>query len=161
MSANSKSNDDFARHLTHGDPKHSSQQPMTTTRLSFRIAPPATAPASATCAMTALPASAGGCSAPVLTVAARASLMRLSVISSRSHQRWLPYPTPRAGSGVLDAELSSLRATHTAGQATAISVVGSAFGRQPMSNHARQRTRPSHHCCNGGVPWAGLLSLGR
>jgi hypothetical protein len=28
-------------------------------------------------------------------------------------------------------------------------------------NHALQRTRPSHHCCNRGVPWAGSLSLGR
>ena len=28
-------------------------------------------------------------------------------------------------------------------------------------NHALQRTRPSHHCCNRGVPRAGSLSLGR
>ena len=28
-------------------------------------------------------------------------------------------------------------------------------------NHALQRTRPSHHCCNRSVPWAGSLSLGR
>ena len=29
------------------------------------------------------------------------------------------------------------------------------------ANHALQRTRPSHHCCNRGVPRAGSLSLGR
>jgi hypothetical protein len=29
------------------------------------------------------------------------------------------------------------------------------------SNNALQRTRPSHHCCNRGVLWAGSLSLGR
>ena len=28
-------------------------------------------------------------------------------------------------------------------------------------NHALQRTRPSHHCCNRSVSWAGSLSLGR
>ena len=28
-------------------------------------------------------------------------------------------------------------------------------------NHALQRTRPSRHCCNPCVPWAGSLSLGR
>lgn len=27
-------------------------------------------------------------------------------------------------------------------------------------NHALQGTRPSHHCCNHGIPWAGSLSLG-
>ena len=27
-------------------------------------------------------------------------------------------------------------------------------------NHALQRTRPSHHCCNRGVSRAGSLSLG-
>ncbi len=26
-------------------------------------------------------------------------------------------------------------------------------------NHALQRTRPSHHCCNRGVSWAGSLTL--
>jgi hypothetical protein len=36
------------------------------------------------------------------------------------------------------------------------------FGRSSTrSNHALRRTRPSRHCCNRGVPWAGLLSLGR
>ena len=29
------------------------------------------------------------------------------------------------------------------------------------ANHALQRTRPSHYCCNRGVPRAGSLSLGR
>jgi hypothetical protein len=29
-----------------------------------------------------------------------------------------------------------------------------------MPNHALQRTRPSHHCCNRGVSWAGSLSFG-
>ena len=29
------------------------------------------------------------------------------------------------------------------------------------ANHALQRTRPSRHCCNRGVPRAGSLSLGR
>lgn len=28
-------------------------------------------------------------------------------------------------------------------------------------NHTLQRTRPSRHCCNRTVSWAGLLSLGR
>ena len=28
-------------------------------------------------------------------------------------------------------------------------------------NHALQRTRPSRHCCNRRVSWAGSLSLGR
>jgi hypothetical protein len=28
-------------------------------------------------------------------------------------------------------------------------------------NHALQRTRPSRHCCNRGLPQAGSLSLGR
>src|SRR5687768_7211792 len=28
-------------------------------------------------------------------------------------------------------------------------------------NHALQRTRPSRHCCNRSVSWAGSLSLGR
>ena len=39
------------------------------------------------------------------------------------------------------------------------------FGEAPRAaasfNHALQRTRPSHHCCNRGVSWAGSLSLGR
>jgi hypothetical protein len=30
-----------------------------------------------------------------------------------------------------------------------------------LPNHALQRTRPSHHCCNRGILWAGSLSLGR
>jgi hypothetical protein len=33
--------------------------------------------------------------------------------------------------------------------------------RTTRPNHALQRTRPSHHCCNRGIPWAGSLSLGR
>jgi hypothetical protein len=33
--------------------------------------------------------------------------------------------------------------------------------RHQRPNHALQRTRPSHHCCNRGVPRAGSLSLGR
>ena len=39
------------------------------------------------------------------------------------------------------------------------------FGAAPRAaasfNKALQRTRPSRHCCNRGVPWAGSLSLGR
>jgi hypothetical protein len=33
------------------------------------------------------------------------------------------------------------------------------YGRRP--NHALQRTRPSHHCCNRTPSCAGSLSLGR
>jgi hypothetical protein len=33
--------------------------------------------------------------------------------------------------------------------------------RDRRPNHALQRTRPSRHCCNRGVPRAGSLSLGR
>ena len=35
------------------------------------------------------------------------------------------------------------------------------FGSGWGANHALQRTRPSRHGCNRGVPRAGSLSLGR
>ena len=34
-------------------------------------------------------------------------------------------------------------------------------GRPTRPKHALQRTRPSHHCCNRSVSWAGSLSLVR
>ncbi len=43
----------------------------------------------------------------------------------------------------------------------AASFTGKDFPMKPSPNHALQRARPSRHCCNRGVPWAGSLSLGR
>ena len=53
--------------------------------------------------------------------------------------------------------LSCILTRMTAGDGFAVQLVF----RHERSNHALQRTRPSHHCCNRGVPRAGSLSLGR
>ena len=62
--------------------------------------------------------------------------------------------------GTSSMRLSGAAHTTRRGGSSSVQRFISSGTRMNAPNHALHLTRPSHHCCNRGVPWAGSLSLG-